>query len=140
MLNLGLSESAFQALKQALTAIDVVSGQHSEFLYPKAQISLPQCAMSPRKAFFLPGIQIHRNHAVGRIAKQVIAPCPPGIPMLMPGEIIQEAHSMHLPENIMVVASSSVKKASPASSVERQRGSKTPDSQKRGSSRSRTEA
>ncbi|MEM0950512.1 MAG: aminotransferase class I/II-fold pyridoxal phosphate-dependent enzyme [Cyanobacteria bacterium P01_H01_bin.74] len=57
---------------------------------------LPQMALSPRAAFFSQGSPLMPEAAVGKIAKEVIASCPPGIPVLLPGEIITERHLPYL--------------------------------------------
>ena len=49
-------------------------------------------AMGGGKAFFGPVEQIPLSQAVGRIAAEMIAPAPPGIPRLVPGQRIGEAH------------------------------------------------
>jgi lysine decarboxylase len=48
----------------------------------------PEQALSPRAAFFAPHEFIPINQAVGRICAELIAPYPPGIPALAPGEVI----------------------------------------------------
>ncbi|MFS8119637.1 MAG: arginine decarboxylase, partial [Microcoleus sp.] len=48
--------------------------------------------LSPREAFFSPSETVAADKAVDRISAELICPYPPGIPVLMPGEIItQEA-------------------------------------------------
>ncbi|MCR4430263.1 MAG: aminotransferase class I/II-fold pyridoxal phosphate-dependent enzyme [Tepidanaerobacteraceae bacterium] len=53
---------------------------------------LPQKAMEPKDAFFSAGEWITLNHAVGRIVKKALVPYPPGVPLLMPGEILEKEH------------------------------------------------
>ena len=48
----------------------------------------PDQAMSPREAFFAPHERIPATRAAGRVAAEVAAPYPPGIPVLAPGERI----------------------------------------------------
>jgi lysine decarboxylase len=45
-------------------------------------------ALPPRDAFFAPNVTIGADAAVGRISAELVAPYPPGIPVLAPGEII----------------------------------------------------
>ena len=52
--------------------------------------TLPEKAMSPRKAWSSPRETLPTALAAGRIAAETVAPCPPGVPLLMPGEIIDE--------------------------------------------------
>jgi lysine decarboxylase len=48
----------------------------------------PEAAISPREAFFAPRETVTARAAVGRIAAETIAPYPPGIPAIAPGEVI----------------------------------------------------
>jgi arginine decarboxylase len=49
---------------------------------------IPPAAMSPRDAFFADHTTVPAGEAVGRISAELIAPYPPGIPVLVPGEVI----------------------------------------------------
>lgn len=49
---------------------------------------LPEAAMTPREAFFAPHETVSAGSAVGRVCAEVVAPYPPGIPALVPGEVI----------------------------------------------------
>lgn len=44
--------------------------------------------MTPRQAFMSPSQMVSLNEAVGRIAAECVAPCPPGIPVCVPGQRI----------------------------------------------------
>jgi lysine decarboxylase len=48
----------------------------------------PQVALPPREAFFAPNETAPADNAVGRISAELVAPYPPGVPVLAPGEII----------------------------------------------------
>ena len=50
----------------------------------------PVKAMSPRAAFFSAHEAVAAEQAVGRISAELIAPYPPGIPVLAPGELVTE--------------------------------------------------
>ena len=47
-------------------------------------------AISPRKAYFSESTQLDFDKALGKISAEMIAPYPPGIPVLYPGEIISK--------------------------------------------------
>jgi lysine decarboxylase len=49
---------------------------------------IPPTALSPRDAFFADHTTVPSDQAVGRISAELIAPYPPGIPVLVPGEVI----------------------------------------------------
>ncbi|MGE0201096.1 MAG: aminotransferase class I/II-fold pyridoxal phosphate-dependent enzyme [Candidatus Melainabacteria bacterium] len=50
--------------------------------------TLPVQALSPREAFFAGSEQVDDNAAVGRISADTVVRCPPGIPVVTPGEAI----------------------------------------------------
>jgi lysine decarboxylase len=47
--------------------------------------------MAPRTAFFAPSETVETVRAVGRVTVELVAPYPPGIPILAPGEEVTEA-------------------------------------------------
>jgi lysine decarboxylase len=47
---------------------------------------VPETVLSPREAFFAPNETVGADAAVGRISAELIAPYPPGVPVLAPGE------------------------------------------------------
>ena len=51
----------------------------------------PVTLMPPRQAFFSPATAVPAREAIGRVSAELIAPYPPGIPVLAPGEEITEA-------------------------------------------------
>ncbi|MFL6239085.1 MAG: aminotransferase class I/II-fold pyridoxal phosphate-dependent enzyme [Actinomycetes bacterium] len=55
-----------------------------------------ELALLPRDAFFAATEQVKAKEAVGRICAELITPYPPGIPAVMPGERITEAHLDYL--------------------------------------------
>ena len=56
---------------------------------PAAQWTLePDMVMTPREAFFAPHHRRPAPSAIGRISAELVAPYPPGIPVLAPGERI----------------------------------------------------
>ncbi len=52
---------------------------------------VPEQAMTPRAAFFAPRESVPIASAEGRVAAELVAPYPPGIPVLAPGERITRA-------------------------------------------------
>lgn len=48
----------------------------------------PRMAMPPRQAFFAPSLRVPLDSAIGRVCAELVAPYPPGIPVLAPGEEI----------------------------------------------------
>jgi len=115
--NLGLADEDLLALESELLAEDHAIQQANESnsenaesrqpaqALPDPAVLIPEMAMNPREAFFAPGEHCSPSQAVGRIAKETIVHCPPGIPMLFPGERILPAHVPLLPEDGLLVVS-----------------------------------
>jgi arginine/lysine/ornithine decarboxylase len=55
-----------------------------------------QPLLSPRQAFFAAQDNVPLPQAIGRISAETICPYPPGIPLLLPGEVITESALTHL--------------------------------------------
>jgi arginine decarboxylase len=49
---------------------------------------VPQTILGPREAFFAPNETVPADSAVGRVSAELIAPYPPGVPVLAPGELV----------------------------------------------------
>jgi lysine decarboxylase len=52
---------------------------------------IPEMAMPPRQAFFCRNETRSAAQAVGRVSGELVAPYPPGVPVLAPGEVITAA-------------------------------------------------
>jgi lysine decarboxylase len=48
----------------------------------------PETVLPPRDAFFAPNETVAASAAAGRVSAELIAPYPPGVPVLAPGELI----------------------------------------------------
>lgn len=59
--------------------------------------SPPPRRVSLREALFAPAVEVPLAQAVGRVAAQAACPCPPGVPVVMPGEEVtaQAAEFLH---------------------------------------------
>jgi arginine decarboxylase len=51
----------------------------------------PETVLPPREAFFAPNETVAAAAAIGRVSAELIAPYPPGVPVLAPGELITGA-------------------------------------------------
>jgi lysine decarboxylase len=49
---------------------------------------IPETVLSPREAFFADNETVPATAAAGRVSAELIAPYPPGVPVLAPGELI----------------------------------------------------
>lgn len=96
IISLGNSPDDIRQLVQGVTRLaqqhTTVVSQHLEAMTLDdaiPAIAIP--AMSPRDAFFADCESVAIAHAAGRISAELICPYPPGIPTLLPGEIITQA-------------------------------------------------
>jgi lysine decarboxylase len=48
----------------------------------------PETVMPPREAFFAQNETVPASAAIGRVSAELVAPYPPGVPVLAPGELI----------------------------------------------------
>jgi lysine decarboxylase len=51
----------------------------------------PDVVLSPRDAYFAPHVTVPVEDAIGQVSAELVAPYPPGIPVLAPGEQITQA-------------------------------------------------
>lgn len=58
----------------------------------------PEAALTPRQALFAPRERVPLADSAGRTAAGQIAPYPPGVPVIAPGERIQKKHLAYLAE------------------------------------------
>ncbi|MFN8189455.1 MAG: aminotransferase class V-fold PLP-dependent enzyme [Nocardioidaceae bacterium] len=66
-------------------------GAPRPLLGPAAYRVDPVTAMSPRKAFFAAAEAVPLDRVLGRVCAELVAPYPPGIPVLAPGEEVTAA-------------------------------------------------
>ena len=78
-------QSRLEAVSRLIQALPPLCEQPS-FL----EIPLPERVMSVRKAALSPAETVSVEGAVGRIASNPSAPCPPGAALVMPGELIDD--------------------------------------------------
>ncbi len=65
-------------------------------LLSTAPTRLPELAISPRDAYFACSRVVPIREAVGEISAENIIPYPPGIPLIVPGEVIDAEHLDYL--------------------------------------------
>lgn len=83
MLGIGSAQADVDALFDALRQYSEISGERNVLHSRPAEV---EQVLSPREAFFLPSEVVPIQDAVGRIAHECVAPCPPGIPLTIPGQ------------------------------------------------------
>jgi arginine/lysine/ornithine decarboxylase len=94
-----------QSIDRLVDAFETMSSerdtrQHSTMLIRSAgtMIAPGVQALSPREAFFARTREVPLSEAAGEISAELVIPYPPGIPVLAPGEIIQQAKLDYLRE------------------------------------------
>lgn len=94
--NIGNTREEFEYLIRALKEISIREYPDICHLEGKKYMPLmkPVTVMNPRDAYFAPKKLVKIEDSIGKISAEVIALCPPGISVLLPGEII---HKEHLP-------------------------------------------
>ena len=93
--------NSFNDVKYLADSLEKISKTNYTDLYylenrKHMPLIIPQIKMSPRDAFFSPKETVSKHDSIGRVAAEVIAECPPGISILLPGEIIREEHLPYL--------------------------------------------
>jgi len=96
--NLGNKRSDFKYLADALEKIASTDYKDIYYLENRKHMPMiePQIKMSLRDAYFAEKEIISKEDAIGRISAEVVAECPPGISILLPGELITKEHLPYL--------------------------------------------
>lgn len=96
--NLGNDSSDFEYLVDCLKEIDSIDYTEHPIIDKKKHMPMlvPQIKMRLRDAYFAEKELINKYNAIGRISAEVVAECPPGIAILLPGELITEEHLPYL--------------------------------------------
>lgn len=96
----GDDEAGVDTLVKALTEIArqalVSPGKHGRVFVP----STPRLAMNPREAFYAPTRVVSLRAAVGHTIADMIMVYPPGIPILLPGEVVTADNVDYIEENL----------------------------------------
>ncbi|WP_041304752.1 aminotransferase class I/II-fold pyridoxal phosphate-dependent enzyme [Kyrpidia tusciae] len=97
----GDGEEEMRALVEALEAL-AAEFHHQIGQYPvevKTPV-MPLLAMTPREAFYAETDTVSLQDSVGRIFAEMLMVYPPGIPILVPGEIVTEASLEYIREHM----------------------------------------
>ena len=97
----GDTEEDIEALIQALEAIADRYGQGAVREHqPVTLPSMPELRMTPRSAFYAPTEVVPLQQAVGRTMAEMVMVYPPGIPILLPGEVITQDNIDYIEANL----------------------------------------
>ena len=86
------NDFTFRQLEQALDGLREQIGDCPPLPPPP----LPEAVLTPRQALFSPRETVEWPRSAGRIAAGQIAPYPPGVPVIAPGERIEKKHLAYL--------------------------------------------
>jgi len=81
---------------------DIAANAHPDTAYKPVIVvpSTPVLAMNPREAFYADTVVVPLREAVGRVIADVIKVYPPGIPVLLPGEVVTLDNVLYIEENL----------------------------------------
>jgi len=96
--NIGNKRSDFEYLVSCLQKIDTHNYKDIYYLENKKHMPMltPIIKKNLREAYFSEKEIVPKEKAIGRLSGEVVAECPPGISILLPGELITEAHLPYL--------------------------------------------
>lgn len=85
-----------ERLEEAMKRVDLSTKSDDDVETLPPPPPFPTAVLSPRQALFAPTERVVLAQAEGRIAASQIAPYPPGVPVLAPGEVIQKKYLAYL--------------------------------------------
>lgn len=85
---IGDYKTDYERLVNALKSIRVTGSGKAEAIAPTAFFRSPESSLMPWEALYCEKEQVEAEKSIGRMCGEMIIPYPPGIPVLMPGEII----------------------------------------------------
>lgn len=92
VITMGDDAASVDALVDALiVAIEAERGVPRAVVPSAAWALEPEPVLPPRDAFFAERTRLPLRDAIGRVAAELVAPYPPGVPVLAPGERVTEA-------------------------------------------------
>lgn len=99
-INIGNSKEHTDHLYNSIK--EITTKHYSKHIKTIPAPQLPQMGKSCRKAFFSHSISLPIKDAIGKIARYPVVKCPPGICILIPGEIITEHHLNFFKEDELI--------------------------------------
>ena len=98
LINLGNKRSEIKYLADCLEKITQTDYSDIYHLENKKHMPMliPEIKYGLREAFYMEKEKVKTEKSIGRISGEVIAECPPGIAILLPGEIITKEHLPYL--------------------------------------------
>ncbi|GAB4520719.1 MAG: arginine decarboxylase [Anaerolineae bacterium] len=87
------------SINKLLNALRRIAEEKRPALEPAQEVAppaMPRLVISPREAYFATSRVVNIEEAVGEVVAENIIPYPPGIPLLVPGEVMEQAHLDYL--------------------------------------------
>lgn len=106
---IGTEKKNLEELADALNSITAREDLESKIIETKFEYKIPNQKLLPKEAFFSKNIQpVNEYEAEGKICAEIIAAYPPGIPLIIPGEIItkdviQKAKTLAHKTNFLII-------------------------------------
>lgn len=100
IISFGDDDQSVDTLVDALRQIAVRELPQVREKHPVVVPSTPRLAMSPRDAFYAKTEVVALDHAIGRTIADMIMVYPPGIPILLPGEVITQDNVSYIKANL----------------------------------------
>ncbi|GFI61433.1 arginine decarboxylase [Clostridiales bacterium] len=85
---IGSGDTHHDAYRLIEAVSQIASSNEKKINFKFCSTGIPPALLTPREAFFSPSERITLEKSVGKISAEMIAPYPPGIPVIYPGEII----------------------------------------------------
>lgn len=96
--NIGNKHSDFEYLADSLEKIS--KKEYSDICYLENKKHMPMLTptiiMNIQEAYYSDKETVKKEDAIGRVSGEIIAECPPGISILVPGELITQEHMAYL--------------------------------------------
>ena len=94
LITIGCTQSKINRLYLALENIEKTAGNQTENpeakLFENIHLSISEMKYIPRRAFYCEGENVLLRKAIGKVSAGMIVPYPPGIPLVVPGQIFTE--------------------------------------------------
>jgi arginine decarboxylase len=96
IISIGNTQEDIDFLVQAFTTLAEIYPPSNQLMKKEKEKEMVLCkfensmAISPREAFFAPTKTLPLRDTVGCICAEIVCPYPPGIPVLMPGEVVTD--------------------------------------------------
>lgn len=100
---IGTTKKRLNRLKKALLKIAKEKELENHCEFETTSQPQPQVKFAPSVLRLAKSIDKKKDEAVGKIANQLVVPYPPGIAVLMPGEIVQKWHAQNIEDETIAV-------------------------------------